>query len=132
MSRVFLSEAEKLFILHGVQDDLRVDGRDLGDIRPITVETDLVPGASGSAHLRLANTDILVGVKAEIEEEDRGRIVFSVDCSANATPEFEGRGGDALVRGRGEKERHTLPLIHTTIFYMNFEHSLFPGFGDAE
>jgi len=27
----------------------------------------------------------------------RGRIEFFVDCSANATPGFEGRGGDNLA-----------------------------------
>ena len=27
----------------------------------------------------------------------RGRIEFFVDCSANATPAFEGRGGEALA-----------------------------------
>ena len=26
-----------------------------------------------------------------------GRLEFFVDCSANATPEFEGRGGEALA-----------------------------------
>lgn len=48
------------------------------------LETDIVPHASGSARLRLANTDILVGVKAEIdkpttENPDKGKIEFFVD-----------------------------------------------------
>uniref|UniRef100_A0A5F9DTE0 Exosome component 7 n=1 Tax=Oryctolagus cuniculus TaxID=9986 RepID=A0A5F9DTE0_RABIT len=47
------------------------------------------------------HTDILVGVKAEmgtpkLEKPDEGYVEFFVDCSANATPEFEGRGGDDL------------------------------------
>lgn len=66
------------------------------------LETGIVSHASGSARLRLANTDILVGVKTEIdvptaERHDEGRIEFFVDCSANATPEFEGRGGEELA-----------------------------------
>ena len=53
--------------------------------------------ANGSAHLRLANTDILVGVKAELDLERTGKTIeFFVDCSANATPDFEGRGGETL------------------------------------
>lgn len=66
------------------------------------LETDIVSHASGSARLRLANTDILVGVKTEIDTPipdrfDEGKIEFFVDCSANATPEFEGRGGEELA-----------------------------------
>lgn len=62
---------------------------------------DIVSNASGSARLRLANTDILVGVKTEIDvpfadRHNEGKIEFFVDCSANATPEFEGRGGEEL------------------------------------
>jgi len=102
MSEVLLSNAEKTYILHGVEENYRVDGRSRTDIRPIVVETDIVSHASGSAHLRLANTDILVGVKAELEtplpgSPDLGRVEFFVDCSANATPAFEGRGGEDLA-----------------------------------
>lgn len=66
------------------------------------LETGIVTHANGSARLCLANTDILVGVKAEIdvpipERHDEGKIEFFVDCSANATPEFEGRGGEELA-----------------------------------
>ena len=40
--------------------------------------------------------------KAELEapfpeSPNEGRLEFFVDCSANATPEFEGRGGDELA-----------------------------------
>lgn len=48
------------------------------------LETDVVPHASGSARLRLANTDILVGVKTEIDKPfplspNEGKIEFFVD-----------------------------------------------------
>jgi len=102
MSEVLLSEAEKIFVIHGVQEDHRTDGRRRRDYRPLEVETGLVTHAAGSARLRLANTDVLVGVKAEIGAPDThrpgcGRLEFSVDCSANASPEFEGRGGEQLA-----------------------------------
>lgn len=66
------------------------------------VETNLISNEAGSARLRLANTDVLVGVKAEIgrpslDRPDEGRIEFFLDCSANASPVFEGRGGEALA-----------------------------------
>nr|SVE93864.1 EOG090X0CWA [Scapholeberis mucronata] len=102
MAEILLSEAEKAFIHHSVQDDLRCDGRSRLDYRPIVLETGLVSNASGSARLRLANSDILVGVKVELtspapDKPNEGRIEFFVDCSANATPEFEGRGGEDLA-----------------------------------
>lgn len=85
-----------------LQKDFRCDGRKRQDYRPMELETGIVTHANGSARLRLANTDILVGVKTEIdvpiqERHDEGKIEFFVDCSANATPEFEGRGGEELA-----------------------------------
>ncbi|KAK7500215.1 hypothetical protein BaRGS_00008438 [Batillaria attramentaria] len=102
MVDVCLSEAEKTYIIHGVQDNFREDGRGCEDYRQMDLETGLMSNTSGSARLRLANTEILVGVKAELEEPkpdtpDRGRLEFFVDCSANATPQFEGRGGEELA-----------------------------------
>lgn len=53
------------------------------------LETDIVSHASGSARLRLANTDILVGVKTEIDTPipdrfDEGKIEFFVDWFVNS------------------------------------------------
>ncbi|NP_001238821.2 exosome complex component RRP42 [Pan troglodytes] len=101
MASVALSEAEKVYIVHGVQEDLRVDGRGCEDYRCVEVETDVVSNTSGSARVKLGHTDILVGVKAEmgtpkLEKPNEGYLEFFVDCSASATPEFEGRGGDDL------------------------------------
>lgn len=102
MANVLLSEAEKTYILHGILKDYRNDGRSNRDYRPMELETDVVVHAMGSARLRLANTDILAAVKADIDipSPDRpkeGKLEFFVDCSANATPDFEGRGGQELA-----------------------------------
>lgn len=95
-------EAEKTFILHGVEENFRIDGRGREDYRPMELETDIVAHAFGSARLRLANTDVLVAVKIEVdtplpERPNEGKLEFFVDCSANATPDFEGRGGEDLA-----------------------------------
>ena len=52
------------------------------------VETGLVSNASGSARLRLANSDILVGVKVELEapsadKPKEGKLEFFVDWYRN-------------------------------------------------
>ncbi|KAF5305613.1 hypothetical protein FQR65_LT07693 [Abscondita terminalis] len=97
-----LCEAEKTFILHGVEENFRIDGRERSQYRPMELETNIVAHAFGSARLRLANTDVLVAVKIEVdvpslEQPGEGKIEFFVDCSANATPDFEGRGGEDLA-----------------------------------
>uniref|UniRef100_A0AAY4BRY7 Exosome component 7 n=1 Tax=Denticeps clupeoides TaxID=299321 RepID=A0AAY4BRY7_9TELE len=101
MATVQVSEAEKVYILHGVRDDLRVDGRGCEDYRHMDIETDVVSNTDGSAKVSLGYSDVLVGVKAEVGKPrpalpDQGYLEFFVDCSANATPEFEGRGGEEL------------------------------------
>jgi exosome complex component RRP42 len=85
-----------------LQEDFRCDGRSRRDYRPMELETGIVSHTSGSARLRLANSDILVGVKTEIdtpfpERPNEGKLEFFIDCSANATPQFEGRGGEELA-----------------------------------
>ncbi|CAK1544559.1 unnamed protein product [Leptosia nina] len=102
MAGMLLSNAERFYIWDGVEENFRSDGRSNKDYRPMELETDVVSSASGSARLRLANTDVLVCVKTEIDtpKSDKpglGSIEFFVDCSANATPEFEGRGGEQLA-----------------------------------
>jgi len=102
MADVNLSEAEKTFILHSVQDNFREDGRSCEDFRHMEIETGVISNTNGSARVRLASTDVLVGVKVQLTEvdpnnPDSGRMEFFLDCSANATPEFEGRGGEDLA-----------------------------------
>ncbi|CAG5123276.1 unnamed protein product, partial [Candidula unifasciata] len=102
MADVDLSEAEKTFILHGIQDNFREDGRGCEDFRHMEVETGLISNTNGSARVRLASTDVLVGVKVQLtpvnpKKPEVGRLDFFLDCSANATPAFEGRGGEELA-----------------------------------
>lgn len=84
------------------QDDLRNDGRTRRDFRPIDLETNVIASACGSARLCLGNSDIIVGIKPEIDsprpdEPEEGKLEFSVDCSANSMLDFEGRGGEELA-----------------------------------
>ncbi|TGZ53932.1 Exosome complex exonuclease RRP42, partial [Temnothorax longispinosus] len=91
------SLGEKTFIIHGVDLDLRNDGRSRYQYRSIEIETRLMKLAHGSARLRIGNiTDVLVGVKLELIDTPYAvcRKTFS---SANATPAFEGKGRDDLA-----------------------------------
>ncbi|XP_043263148.1 exosome complex component RRP42 [Colletes gigas] len=102
MTEISLSGGEKTFILHSVDADFRNDGRKRCEYRSMEIETKLMPQTHGSARLRIGNTDILVGIKVELDipqadKPDEGKLEFFVDCSANATPAFEGKGGDDLA-----------------------------------
>jgi exosome complex component RRP42 len=90
-----LSQGEIDFIAEGIQQDIRVDGRGRLDYRPFSIETGIISQANGSARwvkfsqlltLRvvLEGTDVLVGVKAELEQPslsrpNEGRVEVSVE-----------------------------------------------------
>ncbi|XP_033217248.1 exosome complex exonuclease RRP42 [Belonocnema kinseyi] len=80
----------------------RLDGRSRLEYRMIEIESKLMEQVNGSARVRLGNSDIMAGVKLEIDapfpdSPFEGKLEFFVDCSANATPEFEGKGGDDIA-----------------------------------
>jgi len=93
-----ISNSESQFIIEGVNNDVRSDGRNCNDFRTIEIERDVIQTTNGSTRVRIGSTEILVGVKAELEKPalktpSQGKIEFNVDCSPNATPMFEGRRG---------------------------------------
>lgn len=102
MSHYKLSVAEREFIEHGAEQGFRSDGRSSLDLRPVTLETGVLPNASGSARVRIGKvTDILVGIKPEVTQPlqrtpDEGILSFSVECSSLASPDFVGRGAADL------------------------------------
>lgn len=106
MSTLLLSPAERDFITNGVECGFRADGRGSLDRREVTLRTDMISQANGSARCRIGDlgvgTDVLVGVKAEVnnwspgEPEDSGTIVCNVECSPSAAQEFEGRGAEGI------------------------------------
>jgi exosome complex component RRP42 len=58
-----ISLGELVYIVQGIEQDIRTDGRSRGDFRPLELETNVIAQADGSARLRLGPTDVLVGVK---------------------------------------------------------------------
>ena len=83
-----ISNAEREYIVGGVVDDLRNDGRGRLDYRQITIDLGVVPQSSGSARVRLGiipreTTDVIVAVKADIgtppkDNPTHGRIQLSL------------------------------------------------------
>mmetsp|Transcript_99403 Transcript_99403/g.207071 ORF Transcript_99403/g.207071 Transcript_99403/m.207071 type:complete len:288 (-) Transcript_99403:64-927(-) len=88
-----LSEAERRFLLDGVKQGLRSDGRGCYDYRRVTFELDPIPTANGSCRLRAGETDLLVCVKCDIgkpsrEHPDIGQFQVAVDCAASMSVAF--------------------------------------------
>ncbi|XP_076806094.1 exosome complex exonuclease RRP42-like [Clavelina lepadiformis] len=101
MAKAILGDSEKWFIVHGVQDDFRTDGRSCESYRHIELETGILSNTHGSARIRLGSSELLVGVKVELgtpkpQRINEGWLEFHVDCSPNAHPVFQGRGGKEL------------------------------------
>lgn len=97
------SDGELALVVSGVTDNARVDGRSCFDIRRTQVRTGNISSCNGSAQVQSINCNITVGIKVEVgppnlDEPDCGIVEFSVDCSANAHPKFEGRGGEDIAQ----------------------------------
>ncbi|KMZ64527.1 Exosome complex component RRP42 [Zostera marina] len=98
---VELSFGEKNFIQGGIEQNLRADGRQRLDFRPMPIETGVIPQATGSARIRLGSTDVIVSVKAELGRPNshhpgKGKVVIYVDCSSTVGPSFQGKKGEEL------------------------------------
>lgn len=103
LERGIISAGEREYIERCMElgPGCRSDGRSREMYRAITLQTGVLSQASGSAQLKIGQTDVIVAVKAEIgtPDEDRpdcGRLSFAVECSPVASPAFRGRGGDEL------------------------------------
>lgn len=95
-----VSDAEREYIVGGAAAGVRSDGRAPLARRAVTLETGVLPTASGSARVRVGGvTDVLVGVTAQLAEPTAGApslglLTFSAQHSALASPDFVGRGAD--------------------------------------
>jgi hypothetical protein len=58
-----ISLGERIYIVQGIEQDVRTDGRSRAQYRPLELEANVVAQADGSARLHLGPTDVLVGVK---------------------------------------------------------------------
>lgn len=82
-----VSEHERKYIVDGIAQNLRHDGRGRLDYRFLSVEVGLLPLANGSSRVTLmtGETEVIVAVKAELvapdaSTPDRG----SVECDVEA------------------------------------------------
>ncbi|KAF2137332.1 uncharacterized protein K452DRAFT_257873 [Aplosporella prunicola CBS 121167] len=108
-AHLLLSPAELSYIHSSLQLDppIRPDGRSPTQFRPLIAETDILPGANGSARICFADgTEAIVGAKAEVEKsalraglEEQDANVADVDM---ADDEPAGDDDDAAAARRSE------------------------------
>ncbi|KAL0950364.1 hypothetical protein HGRIS_010330 [Hohenbuehelia grisea] len=77
-----------------LSEKIRPDGRDFGGWRDVSINVGSISTADGSALVRLGNTTVVCGVKAEIAEPDldraeEGFIVPNLDLPAICSPKFK-------------------------------------------
>ncbi len=87
-------EIDPLLVREVIENGKRVDSRGLTDYREISVETNVVPSAEGSARVRIGDTDVLAGVKIDVgtpfgDTPDEGVLMVGTEFLPLANPEFE-------------------------------------------
>lgn len=72
----------------------RLDGRDLLDYRPIVINTGVIEKAEGSAKVSIGNTQVIAGVKVEVDEPfpdtpNEGLLIVNAEVLPLASPYTE-------------------------------------------
>jgi exosome complex component RRP42 len=89
-----LSLIKKDFIRALVKDGKREDGRGFDDHRPLDIQVNYVSRAQGSARIKLGKTQVVAGVKIQLEKPypdtpNRGNFMTSAELNPMASPNFE-------------------------------------------
>lgn len=89
-----IPEITRESIINLINNDERADGRNLDEYRDITIETDVISKAEGSARVKLGDTQIIVGAKPQIGEPfpdtpDVGVLMTNSELLPMADPKFE-------------------------------------------
>lgn len=84
----------KDYILSLLKDGKRVDGRSPSDVRPISIITNYVSRADGSAYVKLGETIVLTGIKIEPgapypDNPAEGVLIVNAEFVPLASPLFE-------------------------------------------
>jgi len=90
-----VSTIERKYIYKLLKKGKRIDGRELFDIREISIKTNIIPKAEGSADIELGKTRVICGIKYDIgspfsDSPDEGVATCMAEFVPFASPMFEG------------------------------------------
>jgi len=77
-----------------VEQGVRIDGRDLGSYRELSINMNVVKTADGSSIVSLGNTKVIAGVKVEVgkpfeDTPDEGALIVNLEIAPTASPDVE-------------------------------------------
>jgi len=126
MGKDVVADLKRDYISKLLANGARVDGRRFDEQRPLTIETNYIGSAEGSARVRLGGTDVVVGVKLILGEPfpdtpNTGVLTTNAELIPMASDTFEGGPPDqesievARVVDRGIREGHAVDMAKLCI-----------------
>ncbi len=98
---------EKEYVRKLIEENMRVDERKFDEFRNIEIETGIFPKAEGSARVKLGDTEVVAGVKLNVDEPfpdtpNEGIMIVNAEFPPIASPDFEPGppGEDAIELAR--------------------------------
>lgn len=121
MGKDVVADLKRDYISKLLAKGQRVDGRRFDEMRPLTIETNFIGSAEGSARVKLGNTDVVVGVKLIAGEPfpdtpNTGVLTTNAELIPMASDTFESGPPDqesievARVIDRGIREGHAVDM----------------------
>ncbi|CAK9060709.1 unnamed protein product, partial [Durusdinium trenchii] len=84
-----ISDSQRQFLLDGVQQNLRSDGRGPFDYRRVTFELNCIPSSTSSCRLRAGDTELLLALKCDLAkprlQPDAGHVQVTVECAPSVS-----------------------------------------------
>ena len=125
-SSSIINELKRSQILELLEQGKRVDGRALDEAREVSIETNAIPKANGSARVRIGDTEVVCGVKIQPDSPfpdsgDKGLFICTAELLPLSHPTVEtGPPGPnvielARVVDRGIRESHMIDVSQLVI-----------------
>jgi exosome complex component RRP42 len=126
MGKDVVADLKKDYISKLLAKGARADGRKFDEMRPLTIETNFIGSAEGSARVTLGNTQVVVGVKLIPGEPfadtpNTGVLTTNAELIPMASETFEAGPPDqesievARVIDRGIREGHAVDMTKLVI-----------------
>jgi len=125
-SHSVIDELKKTQILELLEQGKRIDGRALDETREISIETNSIPKANGSATVRLGDTEVVCGIKIQPDRPfpdmgDKGIFICTAELLPLSHPTVETGPPQphvielARVVDRGIRESHMVDVSQLVI-----------------
>jgi exosome complex component RRP42 len=89
-----MMKASEDYVKKLVEDNLRIDERKFDQFREISIETNVIKNAEGSARVKIGNSHVLAGVKMSVgqpfsDTPDEGVLIVNTELVPVASPTFD-------------------------------------------